>query len=75
MEDSPTRWLKDTLTAVLFLPGLSIDFAAEQLYWVSSGNSTISRCALDGTELEVMEGVKGKLTKATALAIMGTLFF
>uniref|UniRef100_A0A8C7W7V4 EGF-like domain-containing protein n=1 Tax=Oncorhynchus mykiss TaxID=8022 RepID=A0A8C7W7V4_ONCMY len=51
--------------------GLSIDFDTEQLYWVSSGNSTISRCKLDGSGLEVLEGVKGKLTKATALAIMG----
>uniref|UniRef100_A0A4W6FD01 LDL receptor related protein 1 n=1 Tax=Lates calcarifer TaxID=8187 RepID=A0A4W6FD01_LATCA len=51
--------------------GLSIDFDTEQLYWISSGNSTINRCKLDGTGLEVLEGVKGKLTKATALAIMG----
>ncbi|XP_042180439.1 low-density lipoprotein receptor-related protein 1-like isoform X1 [Oncorhynchus tshawytscha] len=49
--------------------GLSIDFDTEQLYWISSGNSTISRCKLDGSGLEVLEGVK--LTKATALAIMG----
>ena len=53
-------------------PGLSIDFDTEQLYWISSGNSTINRCKLDGSGLEVLEGVKGKLTKATALAIMGT---
>ena len=52
-------------------PGLSIDFDTEQLYWISSGNSTISRCKLDGSGLDVIEGVKGKLTKATALAIMG----
>uniref|UniRef100_A0A4W5QI25 LDL receptor related protein 1 n=1 Tax=Hucho hucho TaxID=62062 RepID=A0A4W5QI25_9TELE len=51
--------------------GLSIDFDTEQLYWISSGNSTISRCKLDGSGLEVLEGVKGRLTKATALAIMG----
>uniref|UniRef100_A0A8D0AW64 LDL receptor related protein 1 n=1 Tax=Sander lucioperca TaxID=283035 RepID=A0A8D0AW64_SANLU len=51
--------------------GLSIDFDTEKLYWISSGNSTINRCKLDGSELEVLEGVKGKLTKATALAIMG----
>uniref|UniRef100_A0A3B3RZD4 LDL receptor related protein 1 n=1 Tax=Paramormyrops kingsleyae TaxID=1676925 RepID=A0A3B3RZD4_9TELE len=51
--------------------GLSIDFDAEQLYWISSGNGTINRCKLDGSGLEVLEGVKGKLTKATALAIMG----
>uniref|UniRef100_A0A667YNG9 LDL receptor related protein 1 n=1 Tax=Myripristis murdjan TaxID=586833 RepID=A0A667YNG9_9TELE len=51
--------------------GLSIDYENEQLYWISSGNSTISRCKLDGSKLEILEGVKGKLTKATALAIMG----
>uniref|UniRef100_A0A669EQI8 LDL receptor related protein 1 n=1 Tax=Oreochromis niloticus TaxID=8128 RepID=A0A669EQI8_ORENI len=51
--------------------GLSIDFKAERLYWISSGNSTINRCKLDGSGLEVLEGAKGKLTKATALAIMG----
>ncbi|AWP02987.1 hypothetical protein SMAX5B_014046 [Scophthalmus maximus] len=51
--------------------GLSIDFDTEQLYWISSGNSTVNRCKLDGSGLEVLEGVKGKLTKATALAIMG----
>ncbi|KAJ0023663.1 hypothetical protein NQD34_003562 [Periophthalmus magnuspinnatus] len=52
--------------------GLSIDFDTEQLYWISSGNSTINRCNLDGSGLEVIESVKGKLVKATALAIMGT---
>uniref|UniRef100_A0A9J8C7Z3 Low density lipoprotein receptor-related protein 1Ab n=2 Tax=Cyprinus carpio carpio TaxID=630221 RepID=A0A9J8C7Z3_CYPCA len=51
--------------------GLSIDYYMEQLYWISSGNSTINRCKLDGSGLEIIEGVKGKLTKATALAIMG----
>nr|XP_061813958.1 low-density lipoprotein receptor-related protein 1-like [Nerophis lumbriciformis] len=51
--------------------GLSIDFDTEQLYWISSGNSTINRCKLDGSGFEIIEGVKGKLTKATALAIMG----
>ncbi|KAM9759324.1 low-density lipoprotein receptor-related protein 1-like isoform 2-T2 [Menidia menidia] len=51
--------------------GLSIDFDTEQLYWISSGNSTINRCKMDGSGLEVLESVKGKLTKATALAIMG----
>lgn len=51
--------------------GLSIDFDTEALYWISSGNSTINRCKLDGSGLEVLEGAKGKLTKATALAIMG----
>uniref|UniRef100_A0A6Q2X199 EGF-like domain-containing protein n=1 Tax=Esox lucius TaxID=8010 RepID=A0A6Q2X199_ESOLU len=51
--------------------GLSIDFDTDELYWISSGNSTISRCKLDGSGLEILEGVKGKLTKATSLAIMG----
>ncbi|TNM89007.1 hypothetical protein fugu_005261 [Takifugu bimaculatus] len=51
--------------------GLSIDFDTEELYWISSGNSTINRCKLNGSGLEVLEGAKGKLTKATALAIMG----
>uniref|UniRef100_A0A3Q2X6U1 Low density lipoprotein receptor-related protein 1Aa n=1 Tax=Haplochromis burtoni TaxID=8153 RepID=A0A3Q2X6U1_HAPBU len=36
--------------------GLSIDFKAERLYWISSGNSTINRCKLDGSGLEVLEG-------------------
>lgn len=56
---------------LFFFLGLSIDFKAERLYWISSGNSTINRCKLDGSGLEVLEGAKGKLTKATALAIMG----
>ncbi|XP_076861463.1 low-density lipoprotein receptor-related protein 1-like isoform X3 [Brachyhypopomus gauderio] len=51
--------------------GLSLDFDEDRLYWVSSGNGTISRCRLDGSALEVLEGVKGKLNKASALAIMG----
>ncbi|XP_053083242.1 low-density lipoprotein receptor-related protein 1 isoform X3 [Pangasianodon hypophthalmus] len=51
--------------------GLSLDFEDSRLYWVSSGNGTISRCRLDGTGLEVLEGVKGKLNKPSALAIMG----
>ncbi|CDQ90671.1 unnamed protein product [Oncorhynchus mykiss] len=52
--------------------GLSVDYDSEQLYWVSSENGTISRCKLDGSGLEVLDGVKpGKLTKASALAIMG----
>uniref|UniRef100_A0A8C1T6V9 Low density lipoprotein receptor-related protein 1Ab n=1 Tax=Cyprinus carpio TaxID=7962 RepID=A0A8C1T6V9_CYPCA len=55
--------------------GLSIDFYMEQLYWISSGNSTINRCKLDGSGLEIIEGVKGKLTKATALAIMDKLWW
>lgn len=58
----------------LCLSGLSIDFDERKLYWISSGNSTINRCNLDGTGLEIIEGVKGKLTRATALAIMGDYF-
>ncbi|CAL8335883.1 unnamed protein product [Lota lota] len=51
--------------------GLSIDFGAERLYWISSGNSSINRCRMDGTGLEVLEGARGRMTKGTALAIMG----
>ncbi|XP_026096551.1 low-density lipoprotein receptor-related protein 1 isoform X3 [Carassius auratus] len=51
--------------------GLSIDYDKEHLYWISSGNSTINRCKLDGSGLEVLDAVKGKLNKASALAIMG----
>lgn len=58
----------------MFRPsGLSIDYENEQLYWISSGNGTINRCQLDGTKLEIVDGVKGKLSKATALAIMGKI--
>lgn len=57
------------LCLLLPVAGLSIDFDTEQLYWINSVNSTINRCKLDGSGLEVIEGVK--LTKATALAIMG----
>lgn len=56
-----------------FHSGLSIDYEKEQLYWISSGNGTINRCQLDGSKLEILDGVKGKLTKATALAIMGKI--
>lgn len=56
-----------------FHSGLSIDYEKEQLYWISSGDSTINRCQLDGTKLEILEGVKGKLVKASALAIMGNV--
>ncbi|MGH0120697.1 UNVERIFIED_CONTAM: hypothetical protein FKN15_035083 [Acipenser sinensis] len=51
--------------------GLSIDYAANMLYWISSGNRTINRCNLDGSNLEIMESMKKELTKATALAVMG----
>ncbi|XP_043939564.1 prolow-density lipoprotein receptor-related protein 1 [Protopterus annectens] len=51
--------------------GLSLDYAESKLYWISSGNGTINRCNLDGSDLEVIETMKNKLTKATALGIMG----
>ncbi|XP_010130835.1 PREDICTED: low-density lipoprotein receptor-related protein 1-like, partial [Buceros rhinoceros silvestris] len=50
--------------------GLAIDYPESKLYWISSGNGTINRCDLDGSNLEVIESVKGQLSKATALAIM-----
>lgn len=52
-------------------PGLAIDYPESKLYWISSGNGTINRCNLDGSNLEVIESVRGQLSKATALAIMG----
>ncbi|XP_015214111.2 low-density lipoprotein receptor-related protein 1B isoform X2 [Lepisosteus oculatus] len=51
--------------------GLSIDYATNKLYWISSGNGTINRCNLDGSNLEVIESMKKELIKATALAVMG----
>lgn len=54
----------------LFL-GLSIDYAENKLYWISSGNGTINRCNLDGGNFEVIDSMKEELTKATALTIMG----
>uniref|UniRef100_A0A6Q2Z9X6 EGF-like domain-containing protein n=1 Tax=Esox lucius TaxID=8010 RepID=A0A6Q2Z9X6_ESOLU len=51
--------------------GLSIDYTANKLYWISSGNGTINRCNMDGSGLEVLESMKRELTKATALAVMG----
>lgn len=51
--------------------GLSIDYAANKLYWISSTNGTINRCNLDGSGLEVLETVKRELAKGTALAVMG----
>uniref|UniRef100_A0A8C5UEH1 EGF-like domain-containing protein n=2 Tax=Passeriformes TaxID=9126 RepID=A0A8C5UEH1_9PASS len=51
--------------------GLAIDYPESKLYWISSGNGTINRCDLDGSNLEVIESVRGQLSKATALAIMG----
>src|SRR4029434_8204906 len=62
-----THTHKSCVFVSLRLAGLSIDFDEECLYWVSSGNSTINRCKLDGSELEVLEAAKGTLTKATAL--------
>lgn len=52
-------------------PGLAIDYPESKLYWISSGNGTINRCDLDGSNLEVIESVRSQLSKATALAIMG----
>lgn len=63
--------MHDIIVDFFFPSGLSIDYEREQLYWISSGNGTINRCQLDGMKLETLEGVKGKLSKATALAIMG----
>ncbi|XP_072349719.1 prolow-density lipoprotein receptor-related protein 1-like [Scyliorhinus torazame] len=51
--------------------GLSIDYAENKLYWISGGNETINRCDLDGSGLEVSDRMKGRLTRATAMAIMG----
>nr|XP_029501004.1 low-density lipoprotein receptor-related protein 1B-like [Oncorhynchus nerka] len=51
--------------------GLSIDYTANKLYWISSGNGTINRCNVDGSGLEVLESMKRELTKASALAVMG----
>lgn len=55
----------------LTLLGLSIDFAANKLYWISSANGTINRCNLDGGGLEVLETLKRELARGTALAVMG----
>uniref|UniRef100_A0A8K9XGV9 EGF-like domain-containing protein n=1 Tax=Oncorhynchus mykiss TaxID=8022 RepID=A0A8K9XGV9_ONCMY len=51
--------------------GLSLDYTANKLYWISSGNGTINRCNADGSGLEVLESMKRELTKASALAVMG----
>lgn len=51
--------------------GLSVDYTASKLYWISSANGTINRCNLDGSGLEVLETVKRDLSKGTALAVMG----
>lgn len=64
-------WMQLISALPCCVTGLSIDFDEGKLYWINSGNSTINRCNLDGTGLEIIEGVKGKLTRATALAIMG----
>lgn len=58
-------------TAAPSFPGLAIDYPESKLYWISSGNGTINRCNLDGSDLEVIVAVKSQLSKATALAIMG----
>lgn len=59
------------MSLLVFLSGLSIDFSASKLYWVSSANGTINRCNLDGSGLEVLETLKRELAKGTALAVMG----
>lgn len=59
------------LSSLAFLPGLSIDYAASKLYWISSANGTINRCNLDGSGLDVLETLKRELAKGTALAVMG----
>eukprot|EP00066_Takifugu_rubripes_P020818 XP_011610084.1 PREDICTED: low-density lipoprotein receptor-related protein 1B [Takifugu rubripes] len=51
--------------------GLSIDYTASKLYWISSANGTINRCNLDGSGLEALETLKRDLVKGTALAVMG----
>nr|XP_032823068.1 low-density lipoprotein receptor-related protein 1-like isoform X2 [Petromyzon marinus] len=51
--------------------GLSIDYDEGKLYWISGQTGNIYRCGLDGTMLEAIETMKSKLTKPTALAIMG----
>lgn len=58
-----------------FISGLSIDYAENKLYWISSGNGTINRCNLDGGNFEVIDSMKEELTKATALTIMGKQAF
>lgn len=63
----PVCW---TLMVLCFV-GLAIDYPESKLYWISSGNGTINRCNLDGSNLEVIESIKSQLSKATALAIMG----
>ena len=40
------------------ITGLSIDYVENKLYWISSGNGTINRCNLDGSNLEVIETMK-----------------
>lgn len=59
------------LKLCVLITGLSIDYGESKLYWISSGNGTISRCNLDGGNLEIIESMKEDLTKATALTIMG----
>lgn len=63
--------LKPQLKLYALITGLSIDYGENKLYWISSGNGTISRCNLDGGNLEIIESMKEDLTKATALTIMG----
>lgn len=58
-------------SSLVFLSGLSIDYSANKLYWISAANGTINRCNLDGSGLEVLETLKRQLAKGTALAVMG----
>ncbi|GCB72244.1 hypothetical protein scyTo_0001889 [Scyliorhinus torazame] len=51
--------------------GLSMDYAENKLYWINSRTGIISRCTLEGGNLEVISSMTQFLTKATALAIMG----
>uniref|UniRef100_A0A672Z036 EGF-like domain-containing protein n=1 Tax=Sphaeramia orbicularis TaxID=375764 RepID=A0A672Z036_9TELE len=67
----PAKGLNPSMSLLAFLSGLSIDYAANKLYWISSANGTINRCNLDGSGLEVLETLKRELAKGSALAVMG----
>lgn len=58
-------------SSFVFSSGLSIDYTANKLYWISAANGTINRCNLDGSGLEVLETLKRQLAKGSALAVMG----
>uniref|UniRef100_A0A672YZS6 EGF-like domain-containing protein n=1 Tax=Sphaeramia orbicularis TaxID=375764 RepID=A0A672YZS6_9TELE len=59
----PAKGLNPSMSLLAFLSGLSIDYAANKLYWISSANGTINRCNLDGSGLEVLETLKRELAK------------